>query len=219
MFAVISHCYLLSDEYIPAVAQPNIFDEPSDCCYSSMNLMGNSLDDYDQNQAFCVEPSHLEILQQKEYQKRHVSGSKKFTFINEPFTSHPSMMGWTHQPTSLVQGWPLSPPSSSILSTFNSSKSNLSKLSSAFKPLPISTAAVNSQSYYTQPEALPINDMGYHGSQTPPHSSLDINSGMASSISNQQREPQIQTSYEAKGILMFICFRYICNHFSLTEIL
>ena len=180
------------DEYIPLYED---HESHSGCCYSRMHWgPGSSVDDYKEDQSFCNEPDLKDVQQQRFYEQ---AGTKTNPISTYPNTPQTSTMGWTHQSTSIVQGWRASPSSSSNLFTYNSSKNNLSKPSSSSNHISLSKASTNSSRYNTQSEALPIKE---HGPETPSLLSSTIDSVMHSSSSYQPGWTARQTSYDNEGI-------------------
>ena len=141
----------ISDEEIPTY--PDLTDANSNCCYSRMNWNpGKSVEYYKESEPFCNEPDQSSGL------ISHPSDG----FLT---SSKIDSMGRTHpHPRTLIQENPrASPSSSSNLSTYNSSKNNLSMTSSSFyhNPSSLPNESVKASRQHTQYETLPMIGHGF----------------------------------------------------------
>ena len=178
---------MISDEEIPRF--PDLAKANSNCCYSRMNWNpGKSVEYYKESEPFCIEPDQSSGL---------ISQS------SDGFLTSPKIksMGRTHPFTRTVDNEYLrvSPSSSSNLSTYNSSKNNLSMTSSSFHHNPSSLPydSVKASRQNTQFETLPMNS---HGSESAAIvSSSDIDFSLYSENFKQRPESFHRKSLNSKG--------------------
>ena len=177
---------LISDEEIPRF--PDLAKANSNCCYSRMNWNpGKSVEYYKESEPFCIEPDQSSGL---------ISQSSD-GFLTSPKVKS---MGRTHPFTRTVDKEYLrvSPSSSSNLSTFNSSKNNLSMPSSSSHHNPtLPNEAAKASRQNTQFETLPMNS---HGSESAAIvSSSDIDFSLYSENFKQRPESFHRKSLNSKG--------------------